>query len=99
MPRTILMRPRARADLNAIWDHTVATWSQAQAERYVSGLGATLDLLAEFPETARLREEFSPPVRLHLYRAHFVVFTDDDTRIEVIRVLHARSDWRRALGD
>jgi plasmid stabilization system protein ParE len=31
------LRPRAIADLDEIWDYTVSTWNEAQAERYLMG--------------------------------------------------------------
>ena len=97
--RRLDLRPAARADLEAIWDYTTATWSVAQARAYLEGMRATLDLLAEMPEIARERVEFRPPVRLHRYRSHMIVFVADADRIEVIRVLHGRADWASLLAD
>ena len=99
MPRQVRLRPRARADLSDIWDHTVAQWSVAQAEAYLGGLDAVLTLIAAQPEIARLRPEFSPPVRLHPYRRHVIVYRAEDTAIEVVRILHARSNWAVLLGE
>ena len=53
----LTFRPRAEADLAAIWDYTAATWSEVQAEAYLRGLEDTLALLAAHPEMARLRTE------------------------------------------
>ena len=95
----LTFRPRAEADLAAIWDYSVATWSEAQAESYLRGLEDTLALLAAHPEMARLRPEFRPPVRLFPYRQHLVVFMAEAGALEVIRVLHARTDWSVLLDD
>lgn len=94
MTRRLTLRPQAEADLAAIWDHTAARWSVAQAERYLAGLGDTLALLAAHPEIARLHNTFTPPARLFPYRSHLVIFTADEAVLEVIRVVHMRSDWR-----
>ncbi|MEQ8897959.1 MAG: type II toxin-antitoxin system RelE/ParE family toxin [Roseovarius sp.] len=99
MSRQVLLRPRAEADLADIWDYTVGAWSEAQAVSYLTGLDATLGLLAEFPETARLREEFVPPVRIHPYRAHLIVFLADDSVLDVVRVMHARPNWQAFLTE
>lgn len=99
MSRQVLWRPKAEADLDDIWRHTVETWSEGQAVAYLTGLDRTLGLLAEFPEMARLREEFEPPVRIHPYRAHLVIFLSDDSVLDVVRVVHARSNWQAVLSE
>ncbi|WP_306114939.1 MULTISPECIES: type II toxin-antitoxin system RelE/ParE family toxin [unclassified Roseovarius] len=93
MIRPVKLRPRAEADLDGIWDYTVDTWSEAQAVDYLSGMDAALKLLAEFPEMARLRQEFTPPVRIHPYRKHLIIYIADDGFIDVVRVVHAQANW------
>lgn len=98
MTRQVLLRPLAEADLAAIWDHTLAAWGLRQAEAYLAGLGNTFELLAEHPEIARLRHDFSPPLRLHPYRAHLILF-QSGAAVEIIRVVHGRADWVALLAD
>ena len=97
MIRHLLLTPAARADLAAFWDHTAERWGPAQARTYFTGLDRLLSLLAEQPEIARERPEFTPPVRLHRYRSHLVIFRAAPGRLEVLRVVHARSDWAEYL--
>jgi toxin ParE1/3/4 len=47
---------------------------------------------------ARERPEFEPPVRLHPYQAHMIVYIEDGAAILIVRVLHGRQDWERALS-
>lgn len=96
MTRRLAFRPRAEADLADIWDYTVARWSVARAESYLTGLNDTLTLLCAHPEIAR-QHDFTPPVRLFPYRSHLLVFAADEASVEVIRVLHLRSNWRALL--
>lgn len=98
MTSRLTFRPKAEADLADIWDYTAARWSVAQAERYLDGLNDALTLLRAHPEIARL-QDFKPPARLFPYRSHLVVFTSDETTLEVIRVLHMRSNWRVLLTE
>jgi toxin ParE1/3/4 len=91
--------PKAEADLLEIWDYTVARWSVAQAESYLAGLDQTLRLLSDYPDIARLHEEFAPPVRLHPYRSHLVIFVASEAVLEVIRVVHMRTNWAVVLGE
>jgi toxin ParE1/3/4 len=97
--RRLVLRPLAEDDLSAVWTSTAERWSVAQAQGYLEGLNATLVLLAQQPYIARLRPEFDPPLRLYPHRQHLLVFITDDRVIEVIRVLHARSDWQALLGE
>lgn len=99
MIRQVQFRPRAVADLDDIWDYTIDAWSEAQATAYLTGLDAALGLLAEFPEMARERPEFSPPVRIHPYRQHLILYISDDETIDILRVVHARANWMAFLAD
>lgn len=69
-----------------------------QAERYQDGLFATFAMLAAYPHLARQREEFMPPVRLHPYQAHMIVYMEEGAGILIVRVLHGRQDWEAALA-
>lgn len=97
--RTVKLRPAARADLENIWAYTVDMWSVDQASVYVSGLGAAFERLAQFPELSRLRTEFAPPVRVHQYEKHVIVYAEQDSNLEVIRILHSRSNWTDLLSE
>ncbi|ROU02543.1 type II toxin-antitoxin system RelE/ParE family toxin [Histidinibacterium lentulum] len=55
------LSPAALTDLDGIWDYAARTWSVGQAEAYVRGLAADLDLLVQHPRMARERRETRPP--------------------------------------
>ncbi|MBB4064374.1 type II toxin-antitoxin system RelE/ParE family toxin [Gellertiella hungarica] len=65
-----------------------------QSEQYLEGLFQTFDLLAENPYLARERRELNPPMRLHPYGAHMIVYTITGDDILIVRVLHGRQDWQ-----
>jgi toxin ParE1/3/4 len=91
------LSPAARRDLDEIWDRTVRTWSLAQAETYLRGLGDTLDTICRHPEIARERREIDPPVRLHPYRAHLIIYRIGEDSLHVIRIVHGRRHWQALL--
>ena len=99
MTRGIVFSARADIDRDQIWDFTVEHWSVAQAETYLTGLDHLLRLLAEHPQMARERRDLVPPVRLHKYNSHLVIFTADETTLTVIRVVHSRSNWQALLAE
>jgi toxin ParE1/3/4 len=84
--------PAAKADLARIWTNGAAEWGMDQADRYADGLFSLFDLLAEFPDMARERNEFRPPVRLHPCGAHLVIYHQAGQGIEIIRLLHAHQN-------
>lgn len=98
MTRRLHLTPAALADLQAIWDHGAQNWSNGQAETYLNGMRRVFDLLQDQPHIARLRSEFAPPVRLYRYQSHVIVFTLDEVRLTIVRVLHGRSNWAEVLA-
>lgn len=99
MTHGVTLRPAAEADLAEIWDYTVEAWSEEQAEVYLIGLGQAFDRLAQFPEMARLRMEFTPPVRIQPYQSHLIVYLAEGHQLDVIRVLHSRANWTALLAE
>ncbi|KIC21941.1 MULTISPECIES: type II toxin-antitoxin system RelE/ParE family toxin [unclassified Leisingera] len=93
------IRPAARADLAAIWRYGLETWGETQADAYADSLFALFDLLADFPEMARERAEFTPPVRIHPTGAHLVIYRIEQNCPEIIRILHARQDLMAFLSE
>jgi len=97
--RKYLLRPRAEQDIAEIWTNGADQWGIAQADRYLDGMVDLFDLLCEQPEIARLREEFNPPARIHVYGSHIVIFEVIDDGVSIIRVLHQRQNILALLGD
>lgn len=93
------LSPAAQSDLDGIWDYTAATWSAAQAESYVRGIGETLAMLVQHPEMARERKEIDPPVRLHPYRSHLIVYRIEPDHLAVIHIVHVRQHWQALLDE
>lgn len=93
------IRPAAEADLADIWFQGAAKWGMDQAEFYADSLFALFDLLATYPEMAREREEYTPPVRIHPCRSHLVIYRRKGHGIEIIRILHAHQNLMTYLND
>jgi toxin ParE1/3/4 len=91
--RTYRLSPRARDDLEEIWRYTAEIWSVAQADAYINDLAQVFETTCDFPTLARLRTEFTPPVRIHPHESHLVVYEAAEAEIVVLRVLGGRQDW------
>lgn len=85
----------AEKDIAAIFRRGFAEFGLRQAESYHAGLERIFEFLAANPKAARERAEFAPPVRLHPFGAHVVVYRIIGDDIMVVRVLHGRQDWER----
>ena len=97
MTRHLVLSPKAARDVDDVWNYSARTWSVAQADRYINGLRDLLRLLCDTPGLARLRRDVDPPVRLHPYRSHVIIFRSDPPLLDVLRILHARADWRARM--
>ncbi|UDF32114.1 UNVERIFIED_ORG: type II toxin-antitoxin system RelE/ParE family toxin (plasmid) [Roseateles sp. XES5] len=87
----------AEEDIVSIAEHGVRTFGSLVARRYHDELFVMLELIAANPLMARERDEISPPVRIHPFKAHLVVYRIiDDGSIFVIRIRHGHEDW---IGD
>lgn len=93
------LRPLAEQDIADIWSDGADRWGIVQADRYFDGMVDLFELLSEQPDIARLRSEFKPPVRIHVYGSHVVIFETVETGIAVIRVVHQRQDILALLGE
>ncbi len=88
---------RAQDDVIGLYTDGVDQFGITMTERYHEGLLALFDLLGNNPRMDRLRPEFSPPMRIHVYRSHLVIYVEDEAGVLIVRVLHGRQDWQAAL--
>ena len=88
---------RADQDIVDIYVNGAAAFGGDHAERYMAGLIAAFELLADKPRLAREQTELSPPVRLHRYRAHVIAYVEHESGILIVRVLHGRQVRERHL--
>lgn len=99
MTRSLKLRPRAEVDLVEIWEYTAEQWSEDQANNYLRELSSVFDLLLDHPKIARERCEFSPPVRIHPVRSHVIIYEARAEAVEVVRIVHSRSNWANLLSE
>lgn len=90
----------ARRRLVEIWDYTEKTWGEEQADSYIKGLFADLDLIA------RRRSQWKTVQRSGFegiyyakYRRHFIFFRDLNGELGVLTVLHESMDIPNRLLD
>lgn len=85
---------KAEDDILRIYLESTRLFGRALAETYHQNLKTTIEHLAARPRMARERTEISPPVRIHPFKAHLIVYVIEDTGgIFIIRVRHGHEDW------
>ena len=80
--------PRARLDIEEIWDYTADRWNTEQADRYIRNLQEAMMGLAAKPDKGRACDDIRPGYRKHVVGSHFIFYRATDTGIEIVRVLH-----------
>jgi toxin ParE1/3/4 len=66
-------------------------FGEQQAEKYYAGLERIFEFLSDTPKAARERKEITPPVRIHPYQSHIIVYLiDDHGNILILRIRHGR---------
>ena len=95
--RELRFRPSAEIDLDQIWDHTVETWGNAKAEKYIRNIQRLCEGLLMNPEQGRDRAEVQSGIRSHVIGEHVVFYRFDDKCVDVVRILHQRMDVESQL--
>jgi toxin ParE1/3/4 len=94
---TFSLSVQAEEDIVSIAEEGIRNFGAFVAKRYHDELFALLELIASNPKMTRERHEISPPVRIHPFKAHLVVYrVVGDGSIYVIRIRHGHEDW---VGD
>jgi toxin ParE1/3/4 len=97
MKGRFVLKPRAQADLDEIWDYTAERWGQEQAETYTRQLWRNIQAIADQPSLGRGCDEVRAGYRLFPSGSHILLYRLHEDGIEVVRVLHERMDHERHL--
>ena len=82
-------------DLSQIWDYTLETWSEKQAEKYYRLITDACAKIAEKPQTGKDYSEIYPELKGKLISMHIIFYREiDDKSVEITRILHKRMDLK-----
>jgi toxin ParE1/3/4 len=85
---TYRLGPKGTSDLAEIFETTVDTWGEQQAENYVEDLARCFQLLADSPGLGRACDLIFPGMRRFEKGKHVIFYRPDRTGIIVSRILH-----------
>lgn len=101
-PRTMMeyrLTNEADEDVVESYLYGLRNFGGIQAERYATSLDRCFDLIATFPEMARERPEFNPPVRIHHHERHYIIYRIELDHVLIIRVLRGEMDLASHLNE
>lgn len=84
---------QAAQDLEDIFDYTANEFGGAQAVTYVSEFEGAFENLAANPELGRERTEIRNGLRSLVKNSHVIFYRIVKKRVQIIRILHASSDF------
>jgi toxin ParE1/3/4 len=92
-----VLSPRARADIEEIWDYTAERWGVAQAETYIRQIQTAIETVAASPRLARSCDDVRPGYWRYPASSHIIFFRLIRDGIDIARILHRRMDFDRNL--
>lgn len=87
----------ARINVSRITQYTEAIWGKEQALRYMSGMRARFQQIADNPEIGVSRPEFGKTMRSFPYESHIIYYRRTDSGVLIFRVLHQHQLPKRHL--
>ena len=95
----IIWRQRAIEDLNAIWEYTLTTWSENQADTYYGAIKFACAEIAANPLLGKVYAGISKDL-LGLKSGKHIIFYHvvSENEIEIIRILHERMDLKNRIS-
>lgn len=91
------LSPRARADVDGIWDYTAARWTEAQAVSYIQQIKAAVETIASQPGLGRSCDDVRVGYFKYRVGSHIMFYRLGIGGVEIIRILHERMDVTRHL--
>ena len=88
----------ADRDFRKTYAHGIRTFGQKRAAQYSNDMIAAFRHIAENPLLNRERSDVTPPIRVHVFHSHLILYRMDERGILIGRVLHGRENWQRGIS-
>lgn len=91
---------KATKDLGEIWNYTVDTWSENQADKYFHMLMDTCQEIADGNVKGKQYEGIYPGLLGIKSGKHIIFYRQmDKDRVEIARILHERMDLKKRIRE
>ncbi len=91
----VVLSPRAKADLNEIWEYSLIQWGVEQAEKYVRELWSVIEAQASELNQSIDVGNVRPGYRKARSGSHVIFLKVTIEGIDVMRILHRKMDFDR----
>lgn len=89
---------QAVLDLSEIWEYTVETWSERQADKYYFMLLDSCQELANGKIKGKNYPEITPEIFGFRAGQHFLFYRKfNSDKIEIVRILHSQMDLKNRI--
>jgi len=95
--RRLEFTPRARRDIEEIFDYSVERFGADKAEAYIRDIQRAAETIAEDPRRGLACDEIRPGYRKFSVGSHVLFFRATAARVVIVRILHQRMDFDRHL--
>lgn len=87
----------SESDIASIYSYGIKKFGILQAKNYLMGLHDLFETLAINPNIGWDTSVFSSSLKRFSYKSHIIFYTNDDSGILIVRVLHQSMDYQRHL--
>lgn len=91
------LSPRARRDLETIWEYSFEQWGVEQANRYIDKIIAKFEVIAAGPLLLPACDHIRNGYRRGLVERHMIYFRVNAQIIVIMRILHSQMDANQNL--
>lgn len=93
-----ILSAQAEQDVRDVYDYGHSRFGDRQAMEYFDRLHSAFDRIDLTPMASRLRAEFDPPIRVHTFQAHVILYAIQDADVYIYRVFHGAADWHSVFS-
>lgn len=97
MKRTVRYSPKAKSDLDGIWNYSQNQWGSERADAYIRSIHSTFNLIDQFPAIVRNASDIRPGLLKYSAGSHVVYLRMNERFIDVVRILHQQMDYPKHL--
>lgn len=95
-----ILTNKAVLDVSAIWEYTVNTWSEQQADKYYFMLLDTCQELADGKVTGKKYPEINNDILGFRAAKHILFYRKlSADKIEIVRIMHTQMDLKNRIQD
>jgi toxin ParE1/3/4 len=95
----VILRQEAINDLTDIWDYTLQTWSEKQADKYYEMIKTACKEIATDIGIGKSYEEINIGLFGYKVGKHIIFYQEVlNDEIEIVRILHERMDLKKQIS-